>query len=1156
MPKRVPERVKKKGLPVESNQVIGVDGPYNVKPIKLRCTFAGHKCIALFDSGASGNFVSRSYVDKNKLLCQPLQGSTPTTVKLANGHVENISSCITGQLVIDGHVDQITLTVIELDGYDIILGMPWLVKHNPRVDWCQGVVTLDNVADPVINNIISSAHDETSSSSVITALQFGRVSRKAGNELLLVLVQDNDVQMNTLSVDSGEAKKLLAQFCDVFPDDLPSGLPPKRDVDHRIELVSGSDPPSRPTYRMSPAELNELKKQLDELLMKGFVQPSKSPYGAPVLFVKKKDGSTRMCVDYRALNKITKKNSYPLPRVDELLDRLNGARYFSKIDLRSGYHQVRIANEDVEKTAFRTRYGHYEFMVLPFGLTNAPATFMHLMQQVFKPYLDDFVIVFLDDILIYSKTETEHVDHVKKVLKKLREHKLYAKASKCEFFKQSIDFLGYVITKDGITMDAGKVKAITDWPQLKNVRDVRSFLGLAGYYRRFVEGFSKIASPLTELLKKEMPFVWSDEHVKAFETLKKAIVSAPILISPDPTKPYVVTTDASGFATGAMLQQDHGQGLQPIAFMSHKMNKAERNYPVHEQELLAIVQALREWRHYLHGSPFEVVTDHNSLKYFMSQPTLSARQARWSEKLQEFDMKIVHRPGKLNDAADALSRRPDHQLNNVVQLAVDDTLIDDIKAGYANDDTCRRLIQQFDDGEQKDVSLHLADGVIYKDNRVYVPDVNDIKSKLLQEHHDVPLGGHVGIHKTMERLSRKWYWPKMKRNVEDYIRSCVACQQNKPSHQRPMGLLQPLPIPDRRWQQVTMDLITQLPESRSGHDAVFVVVDKLTKMVHYIPTKTTADAPELARLFMKDVVKHHGVPESIVSDRDTRFTSLFWKSLWEQLGTKLHMSTAYHPQSDGQTERANRVLEEALRAYVSPLHDDWDNHLPVLEFANNSTISASSGKTPFELNYGETPRMPVDLIINDTNVASVEQLLVSMKSDIEQSKFNLRKAQLRQQRYANAGRRDVEFKVGDKVWLSTSNLNKSIKDQTDKLREKFTGPYNVVARVGNVAYRLELPEQLIRRRIHPVFHVSQLKPFIVSEQFTDRNPPRPPADSVNEQGDELWEVDRVINKRVRGRNVQYLVLWKGYPDHEATWEPAGKLRADAPKAVADYEASL
>ena len=1173
-----------------------------MKPIKLQCIFTGHKCTALIDSGASSNFISKAFVMKRKLSMRPLQGAS-TTVRLANGQLERISKCVHGDLVIDNSSEQITFTVIKLHGYDIILGMPWLAKHDPMIDWKTGRVSLNNDSSMSCDNIIREPcrlNDNEQSSTtpslscLVSSLQMKRLSRKRGNEVHLVMVSDvrkesaepmrnqseytkpvasstvtardaREVSLHQLgtvqdvnveNVGNVKVKRLINQFADVFPDDLPSGLPPKRDIDHRIELLDGSEPPKSAVYRMSPAELNELKKQLNELLDKKFIQPSKSPFGAPVLFVKKKDGSMRMCVDYRALNKLTKKNSYPLPRVDELLDRLQGARYFSKIDLRSGYHQVRISDGDVEKTAFRTRYGHYEFLVLPFGLTNAPATFMHLMQQVFKEYLDEFVIVFLDDILIYSRTEAEHINHIKKVLVKLREHKLYAKMSKCDFFKQSINFLGYVVTKDGITMDSDKVKAITEWPPLNNVRDVRSFLGLAGYYRRFVKGFSSIAAPLTELLKNEVEFNWGSDQVEAFNKLKQAIISAPILISPDPTKKYVVVTDASGFATGAVLQQDHGNGLQPIAFMSHKMNAAERNYPVHEQELLAIVQALREWRHYLHGCEFDVVTDHNSLKYFMSQPTLSARQARWSERMQEFHFKVIHRPGKLNEAADALSRRPDHQsnLHNVVNVNIDDSLIDDIKVGYANDAACRKLIQQFVENEQKDISFHMADGIIYKDNRIYVPDVNDIKSKLINEYHDIPMGGHVGIHKTIERLSRNWYWPKMRKDVEEYVRSCVPCQQNKPSHQRPMGLLQPLPIPDKRWQQVTMDLIVRLPETKNKHDAVFVIVDKLSKMAHYVPTRTDADAPELARLFINNVVKLHGVPESIVSDRDSRFTSTFWRSLWEQFGTKLHMSTAHHPQSDGQSERQNRVLEESLRAYVSPLHDDWDNHLALLEFAHNSSVSASTGKTPFELNYGETPRLPIELI-NNTNVASVEQLLTQLKIDIDQAKMNIANAQRNQQHYANAQRRDVEFNVGDRVWISTVHLSKVIPEQVNKLRTKFVGPYSIIERVGKVAYKLELPPELRRRRIHPVFHVSLLKPYIVSDRFVDRDEPRPPPDDIDEDGVERYEVDRIIGKRVRGRNrtVQYLVLWKGYPEHEATWEPAARLKEDAPEAVAEYE---
>ena len=342
---------------------------------------------------------------------------------------------------------------------------------------------------------------------------------------------------------TAETNRVLSEYADRFPPDLPKTIPPDRDVDHHIELVPGSTPPSRPMYRMSPTELDELKRQLDDLMSKGLIRPSKSAYGAPVLLTKKKDGSWRFCVDYRALNAITVKNKYPLPRIDELFDRLQGAKYFSKIDLRSGYWQIKVWSEDVPKTAFRTRYGSFEWLVLPMGLTNAPATFMHLMNQIFRAYLDKFVIVFLDDVLIYSRTLAEHRKHVRQVLDVLRQHQLYCKESKCEFFRDHVEFLGHRVDRDGMHMMEDKVRAIRDWPTPTAVEDIRSFLGMVGYYRKFIQGFSSIAAPLTGLLKKGVRFLWTAELETSFRTLIHTITTAPTLILPDPTKPYVITAD-------------------------------------------------------------------------------------------------------------------------------------------------------------------------------------------------------------------------------------------------------------------------------------------------------------------------------------------------------------------------------------------------------------------------------------------------------------------------------------------------------------------------------------------------------------------------------------------------------------------------------------
>ncbi|GJU12849.1 putative reverse transcriptase domain-containing protein [Tanacetum coccineum] len=401
--------------------------------------------------------------------------------------------------------------------------------------------------------------------------------------------------------DKSEKKRLedvpiVQDFPGVFPEDLP-GLPPTRQVEFQIDLVPGAAPVARAPYRLAPSEMKELSEQLKELSDKGFIRPSSSPWGAPVLFVKKKDGSFRMCIDYRELNKLTVKNRYPLPRIDDLFDQLQGSSVYSKIDLRSGYHQLRVREEDIPKTAFRTRYGHYEFQVMPFGLTNAPAVFMDLMNRVCKPYLDKFVIVFIDDILIYSKNKKEHEEHLKLILELLKKEELYAKFSKCEFWIPKVQFLGHVIDSEGIHVDPAKIESIKDWTSPKSPTEIHQFLGLAGYYRRFIEGFSKIAKPMTKLTQKKVKFEWGDKQEAAFQLLKQKLCSAPILALPEGSEDFIAYCDASKKGLGAVLMQRE----KVISYASRQLKIHEKNYTTHDLELGAVVFALKIWRHYLKG---------------------------------------------------------------------------------------------------------------------------------------------------------------------------------------------------------------------------------------------------------------------------------------------------------------------------------------------------------------------------------------------------------------------------------------------------------------------------------------------------------------------------------------------------------------------------
>ncbi|KAL0540047.1 hypothetical protein IC582_024275 [Cucumis melo] len=1116
----------------------------------------GHYALVLFDSGSSHSFISSAFVSHARLEVEPLHHvlsvSTPSGECMLSK--EKVKAC---QIEIAGHVIEVTLIVLDMLDFDVILGMDWLAANHASIDCSRKEVTFN---PPSMASFKFKGGGSKSLPQVISAIRASKLLSQGTWGILASVVDTREADVSLSS------EPVVRDYPDVFPEELP-GLPPHREVEFAIELEPGTVPISRAPYRMAPAELKELKVQLQELLDKGFVRPSVSPWGAPVLFVKKKDGSMRLCIDYRELNKVTVKNRYPLPRIDDLFDQLQGATVFSKIDLRSGYHQLRIKDEDIPKTAFRSRYGHYEFIVMSFGLTNAPAVFMDLMNRVFREFLDTFVIVFIDDILIYSKTEAEHEEHLRMVLQTLRDNKLYAKFSKCEFWLKQVSFLGHVVSKAGVSVDPAKIEAVTGWTRPSTVSEVRSFLGLAGYYRRFVENFSRIATPLTQLTRKGAPFVWSKACEDSFQTLKQKLVTAPVLTVPDGSGNFVIYSDASKKGLGCVLMQ---QG-KVVAYASRQLKSHEQNYPTHDLELAAVVFALKIWRHYLYGEKIQIFTDHKSLKYFFTQKELNMRQRRWLELVKDYDCEILYHPGKANVVADALSRKVSHSAAlitrqaplhrdleraeiavsvgtvtmQLAQLTVQPTLRQRIIDAQSNDPYLVEKRGLAEAGQTAEFSLS-SDGGLLFERRLCVPSDSAVKTELLSEAHSSPFSMHPGSTKMYQDLKRVYWWRNMKREVAEFVSKCLVCQQVKAPRQKPAGLLQPLSIPEWKWENVSMDFITGLPRTLKGFTVIWVVVDRLTKSAHFVPGKSTYTASKWAQLYMSEIVRLHGVPVSIVSDRDARFTSKFWKGLQTAMGTRLDFSTAFHPQTDGQTERLNQVLEDMLRACALEFPGSWDSHLHLMEFAYNNSYQATIGMAPFEALYGRCCRSPVCWGEVGEQRLMGPELVQSTNEAIQKIRSRMHTAQSRQKSYADVRRKDLEFEIGDKVFLKVAPMKGVLRfERRGKLSPRFVGPFEILERIGPVAYRLALPPSL--SAVHDVFHVSMLRKYVPDPSHVVDYEPLEIDENLSYTEQPVEMLAREV-KTLRNKEIPLVkVLWRNHRIEEATWEREDDMRSRYPE---------
>ncbi|UYV73254.1 hypothetical protein LAZ67_10002363, partial [Cordylochernes scorpioides] len=1093
-------RYPKQGERLDTNEWRTTEG----RPICFHCGRPGHVAqgnitSALVDSGASYSVVSERFRLKLKKI---MFAETDVSLRVANGKIIKPKGRCSLKLDLNGLQENFEFIVLEDCSHDVILGWDFLKLSRAVIDSAEDTLFLEEflVEDTPKNNsplyaereyriepascqlieVLSrdisdnaavvaesqkglSLERELMAPSSIISLTSNRGKLWVANwspypklipqgmhvadgvviedSQLCVLAEGNHVGTDIghsedskfaeiLNIDDSlddfqkeKLRNLLRNYRDIF--DFRKKEASKTDnVKHRISTGDHLPTKQRP-YRVAPAERQIIQEEVNKMEEIGIIQPSASPWASPVVLVRKKDGSWRFCVDYRRLNKITKKDVYPLPRIDDTLDCLQGARFYSSMDLQSGYWQIDVEEADREKTAFITPDGLYEFKVMPFGLCNAPATFERMMDGLLKGLKWTICLCYLDDIVVFSDDFEEHLRRLQLVLGCLRKAGLCLNSGKCRFGAKTITVLGHEVSGDGICLDPEKIRAVRDFPRPKSLKEVRSFLGLSSYYRRFIPNYAHIAQPLNALLKKDSVFSWNIEERHAFEALKSALISEPVLGHFDHSSPTEIHTDARNYGIGAVLAQIQKGKERAIAYASRTLNKAERNYSTTERECLAIIWAIGKFRPYVFGRPFTIVTDHHSLCWLTNLKDPCGRLARWALRLQEFDVTVVHKSGRKHQDADCLSRSP---------LNCSEDIEEDIP--------CIVALQNFGREQMKD------------------PDLTKIADKIQQE------------------TSNK--------NVRKYVAHCPDCQRRKRQPQLPPGLLQPIPVPIAAFEKVGMDLLGRFPTSMCGNRWIIVCTDYLTK---FAITKAlpTSESVEVAKFFIKDVILKHGAPREVITDRGRNFTSSMIRDLNKHCRITHRTTTAYHPQTNGLTERLNKTIADMLSMYVDVNQKDWDEILPFVTFAYNTAKQESTGFSPFYLVHGREAETPLDLLFPKFPSEDEDDFIQTLGSRAEEARQLARIHTMRSQggnklRY-DAHHRNIIYQPGVLVWIYIPVRKVGL---SEKLMRRYFGPYKVTRKISDVTYEVEtFGDQHGRRKTKDIVHICRMKPYLDPEKRED-----------------------------------------------------------------------
>lgn len=874
----------------------------------------------------------------------------------------------------------------------------------------------------------------------------------------------NDLDINpTLSMEQKSSiRNMFRNYMPVLSrGDLDIGLTSY--ISHHIE-TGDADPIRKAPYRRSFAERKVMKDICNDLATNDIIEETDSPWASPVVLVRKRDGTWRFCVDWRELNKVTKKDSMPLPRIDDTLDRLSGSQYFTKIDLTSGYYQVELNAESRAKTAFVTPDGHYQFKRLGMGLCNAPATFQRLMYKVLGNMLWTNSMAYLDDIVIFSKTFDQHMKHVEEVLIRLNDAGLKLKPKKCSIARKSLPYLGHIVSGYGVAPDPDNTKALKNYPAPRTVKQVQEFLGLTSYYRRFIEDFSTKSKPLNQLIKKGKRFEWTEECQIAFDTLRKCLLAGPILTHPDFTRPFMVYTDASAFGLGAILKQIDDNGHErTISYASRVLSQPEQNYSATERECLAVVFATQKFRPYLYGTKFTIVTDHCALCWLRRVRNPNGRLARWGLILQDFDYDIVYKSGRKHLDADALSRNPvvddATETGTLPSLVLNEEDVASIRNDQHQEEWIRNIMYVLENPQashsrnikRQARCFAVKEGLLHRriwtnqGIKVVLVVPRTMYKEVLETLHDKPAAGHLGISKTWNKIKTRYFWPRMYSMVVNYVQSCSKCNQKKTSTHPQVGHLQPLPPVTKPFARIGFDKLGPFPESIDRNKHVWVVTDYATRMV-FAASSPNGTAAEAAKFLHDKIINVYGAPKQLLTDRGKEFCNEMFEHI-----TKLHSinhtkTTAYHPRTNGLTERFNKTLADMMSHYVSEDHKDWDRFLPFLVQAYNTSIHDTTGYSPFFLLHGFEPDLMIDQALalpnenlDEENTFDFETMVYRDKAR-QMASDRVEKSQEKSKIRFNETRTETNFKTGDLVWVKFPN-NKV--GRAKKLLHQYRGPYQL-----------------------------------------------------------------------------------------------------------------